>query len=257
MYWVRPLLALVVSFLYVASIYCYQPNTLKGRHRDENVVIKHRLKRVSIACFVATVLVLVVLVHLGTYSGYAAVFRALQLKYNGQALANCILSMSVLYCGPLINQVKQATLADNLRDCLCLQGFRDYIFAPLTEEYIYRALVLTILEPQGDHKFLIIFTPLLFGIAHLHHGYELYHVQKRGMFETFVIITVQFIYTTLFGILENYVFFKYSNLITCVMVHSLCNFMGFPDFNVEGSTPYKLVYYSLMIIGAYLFFKLL
>ncbi len=41
----------------------------------------------------------------------------------------------------------------------------------------------------------------------------------------------QFCYTYAFGIFSSFLFLRTGNLLACIVAHSFCNFMGFPDLD--------------------------
>ena len=75
----------------------------------------------------------------------------------------------------------------------------------------------------------ILITPLYFGVAHIHHFYEsrLTYPQTPVMGTLFTSL-FQFTYTTLFGWYANFVFVRTGSLYSIILIHSFCNWMGFP-----------------------------
>lgn len=71
-------------------------------------------------------------------------------------------------------------------------------------------------------------------VAHLHHAWENYRTlgkTKDAFIQALCISMFQFTYTTVFGWYVSYLFLKTGNLWPCVLCHSFCNIMGFPDFD--------------------------
>jgi hypothetical protein len=70
---------------------------------------------------------------------------------------------------------------------------------------------------------------LPFGLAHLHHGYELL---RRGFSlpQAALNVVAQLGYTTLFGAIAAFMQLRTGNLLGVVLAHAFCNLMGFPDF---------------------------
>ncbi|CAO3609485.1 unnamed protein product [Cunninghamella echinulata] len=142
-------------------------------------------------------------------------------------------------------------------------GIRNYIFAPLTEEFVFRACIIAILyQAKSSYTYLIFLSPCFFGLAHIHHGYELYHkygktnqALKRAIFSC----TFQFAYTTIFGWYVSFIFLRTSSLWPPVLCHSFCNMMGFPDTSTihEHSQKQRLVIWTCYILGPILFTFLL
>ncbi|KAJ3921359.1 hypothetical protein F5877DRAFT_36242 [Lentinula edodes] len=120
-------------------------------------------------------------------------------------------------------------------------GLRNYIVAPITEEIVFRACVLSVylLSPTlaASQIGLVLTTPLNFGVAHLHHAWDTYNRLGRttvALKRAILISLFQMVYTTLFGALCTYLFLQthYSVLVP-ITAHIFCNIMGFPDFRED------------------------
>ena len=103
-----------------------------------------------------------------------------------------------------------------------------------------------------DPTRIVFVTPLIFGLAHLHHLVEFITSRTpdgRRWPPLGIIIngvlrsTFQFAYTSLFGFFAAFVFLRTGNLLVCIIAHSFCNRMGVPrlwgrvgqfDFNAPG-----------------------
>ena len=104
-------------------------------------------------------------------------------------------------------------------------------------------------------RFIVLVAPLLFGFAHLHHGYRLFRHNTMPFVVILVQIVFMTVYTSLFGMLETYLYLKFNhNLLAVIVVHVICNLFSFPDFRIDGSTGYKVVYYGSMVGGILGFF---
>ncbi|KAF9962797.1 hypothetical protein BGZ65_007889 [Modicella reniformis] len=104
--------------------------------------------------------------------------------------------------------------------------------------------------------------PLVFGIAHVHHGYATY-VQKgrtqQALIEAVIIALVQLTYTSLFGWFATFLFLRTSNLLAPCLTHSFCNMMGLPDVSNIGhyNASWKKWIYAAFIVGLILFVMLM
>ena len=79
----------------------------------------------------------------------------------------------------------------------------------------------------------IIFSPFLFGLAHVHHFWERYRFDDSGNIKSILLTTIfQFTYTTIFGWLSCMIYLKNHNIFAASLAHMICNWMGFPDLNV-------------------------
>lgn len=142
---------------------------------------------------------------------------------------------------------------------------------PLTEEVLFRsAAVPLMLLAQTSVTKTIFLSPVVFGLAHLHHFYEfrLTHPQVpvaaaalRSLF--------QLAFTSLFGAYATFVYLRTGSLLAIFMVHAFCNCMGLPRFwgRVEppaaqagdgkpgASTLWTAIYYALLLAGAWLWWR--
>ncbi|KAF3985894.1 hypothetical protein FT663_04693 [Candidozyma haemuli var. vulneris] len=265
-------LSSAIAYSYVGSIKIGQPQSLDGLPRNDVAVVKYRLRRVSFLCL-AILISLPVLVtygldyyddiprairQLGLIPGYTNTYSITQDMAN---ILLCFAKMSILYCGPLASYfITSPAVGDDLvENFASLWGFRDHVFAPVTEELVYRASIICLLQPVVNSSWaLTVYTPLLFGIAHLHHGYELF---KQGTAISTVVATASFqlLYTTLFGILANRIYISSGENLWCAIVmHSACNLGGFPSFEVKETHPrFFYVYCIMLVFGLTAFLRLI
>ena len=100
----------------------------------------------------------------------------------------------------------------------------------MTEEILFRsAAVPLMLLARTPIRTTIFLSPVLFGLAHIHHFYEFRithaHVPvvvalARSLF--------QLAYTTLFGAFATFLFLRSGSLLAICLVHAFCNCMGLP-----------------------------
>ncbi|EPQ25776.1 uncharacterized protein PFL1_06643 [Pseudozyma flocculosa PF-1] len=160
----------------------------------------------------------------------------------GKAAVYPLLLTATLYCGPLyvsyLEQELPGQAAFNYdRDVASkwrtLQGIRNYIVGPLTEELVFRSCILSIMFYSGASARSMIFaSPLYFGVAHLHHAWGTYvaggrtrDALKRGLLQS----AFQFIYTGLFGWYANFLFMRTGTIVGPLLSHVFCNTMGLPN----------------------------
>lgn len=266
------LLSGAIAYSYVASIKIAEPKHLKNLPRDDPSVIRYRLRRVTYLCiFILTLLPIFVTYGLGYYQDIGSAIRQLGLvpgftnthSFNEDVLniVKCLGKMVILYCGPLTSYLLALpAIVDDLKDnFLSLWGFRSHIFAPVTEEWVYRAAIVCLLQPVISNTWaLSVYTPLLFGLAHLHHGWELY---RQGMALQAIIATTAFqlLYTTLFGILANRIYISTGENLWCAIVmHVACNLGSFPSFEVKETHPrFFYVYCGMLVFGFTAFLRLI
>jgi prenyl protein peptidase len=123
-------------------------------------------------------------------------------------------------------------------------------------------------------------TPVIFGLAHVHHFYEFRITYPHTpIIGTILRSLLQFAYTTLFGGYVTFLFLRTGSLLSVVLVHAFCNWMGFPRFwgrvsagetvptsdfgdaerienhgpsrsNEQLSIIWTVLYYVLLVVGA-------
>lgn len=121
-------------------------------------------------------------------------------------------------------------VALRVADTSSLSLFRALVVAPVAEEWVFRACVLPVFAAHGAGLWSAICgASLPFGLAHLHHGYELL---RRGFspLQAALSVVAQLGYTTLFGAIAAFMQLRTGNLLGVVLAHAFCNLMGFPDF---------------------------
>lgn len=169
--------------------------------------------------------------------------------------------ISTLYIGPILNYFVTKQYENLKEDWLeaytTIWGVRDHIFAPITEEFVYRAGVVSILQPYYANDQITKYSPLLFGLAHVHHGWQLYKKEKLPLFSVLVQVLVQLTYTTLFGILACKVYLASEENLWCpIVVHGTCNLIGFPLFDMRLDYPrWFFVYCVFLCFGVYEFWQ--
>ncbi|ELP86847.1 protease U48 caax prenyl protease rce1, putative [Entamoeba invadens IP1] len=123
---------------------------------------------------------------------------------------------------------------------------RIVIAAPIIEETLFRGVFIPFLMTHGwGQKFAFVYCSTLFGLAHLH------HLITESVIDTKKVVTaiVQVMFTTLFGMFSSYVYFCTKSVISCVLCHALCNYLGFPDFSNLYDNKSLIVY----LVGITLF----
>lgn len=158
---------------------------------------------------------------------------------------------------------------------------------PVTEEVLFRsASVPLLLLSQTSNTTIIFLTPIIFGLAHVHHFYEFRISHPHTPVITALLRSLlQFTYTTLFGGYATFVYLRSGSLLSVICVHAFCNWIGFPRFwgrvtaadtgmgpdvgdgkrdeNRNNSNKGRLgivwtiVYYVLLVVGAVAWQKLL
>lgn len=254
-----------MSSLYVVSFHAAQPKHIAGRLRDDPVMIKFRMQRITLLSVVLVVALPVLLPYLYPELNDGLFRGTLLLMPNGiEPILQSLGLICSLYLGSIVHYLIQikgnvATIFSHfIVEFLSLEGFRDHVFAPITEELFYRSILHAILLPVCSIRNFILYSPMFFGIAHIHHGIELYYYRHIDLKMVLVTVVCQFAYTTLFGILANHVFIEYGTVWCPIVIHCVCNLIGFPDLVVVDNNPmYAYGYYALQIAGIVIFTRLL
>lgn len=137
---------------------------------------------------------------------------------------------------------------------------------PITEECLFRSAGVPLLLCAGTGLTGTIFlSPLVFGLAHLHHFYEFRITHPRTPLPVAIARSIlQLSYTSLFGAYATFLFLRTGSLFAVILVHAFCNCMGLPRFwgQVEpfwllerehaDSSSFRLwtaIYYVLLVSG--------
>jgi membrane protease YdiL (CAAX protease family) len=118
--------------------------------------------------------------------------------------------------------------------------FRNLVFAPISEEVVFRALMVPALYTgycfdkiespvRWDSMWwLAMLCPAWFGLAHAHHLLEKLR-QGSSIFSAVVTTLIQFTYTFIFGAIAVLFLLRTGNIVSPIVSHVICNFMGLPD----------------------------
>ncbi|KAI0090114.1 hypothetical protein BDY19DRAFT_888247 [Irpex rosettiformis] len=241
----------------------------RARRRDDSDVIRARLIAVSISTIVSCSVVVGTIWHtsgnepLSSAASFAATLLGFTTHWH--IFLSCLIA-PVLYAGPLYTSFLSSSLPfqqfwsfeSNVKPIFSTWvGWRNCIVAPLTEEVVFRACVLAIYHLAGvSSKKLIFLSPLWFGLAHVHHGWEVYHRLGRtaqAVQTAVVSVVFQLAYTTLFGFHCAYLFLKTGSLVPALVSHIFCNIMGLPGFGSDvAQFPHRRVAIILAYVGGML-----
>lgn len=138
---------------------------------------------------------------------------------------------------------------------------------PITEEIIFRSAAVPLLVLSGMQLNNIIFvTPIIFGLAHIHHFYEFRlthpHVPVTAAIARSLL---QLAYTSLFGAYATFLFLRTGSLLSIIIVHAFCNSMGLPRLwgqvqpswlpPNQSSLTWTVLYYFLLVAGSYIWWQ--
>ncbi|GAB7352899.1 hypothetical protein MBLNU459_g3490t1 [Dothideomycetes sp. NU459] len=244
-------LTVLFTVLYVAPFYL--SSTLRSTtiaSRNTPSVIKARIRAVVLTCLLSTVITVSVLGVRGRATPQDSLRLLGLFPVHLVDIAKCVLLVCILFIGPLFeagvvegqwrNWFKWSLIRQTVYDDWT--GWRNLVVGPASEELVFRSLAIALfLLTKASPTYVIFVSPLIFGIAHLHHLHEfvVYHrrpqVSYVGTLLTPSVLLpgllrslFQFAYTSLFGIFAAFVFLRTGNVWACFAVHSFCNHMGFP-----------------------------
>ncbi|XP_074663228.1 CAAX prenyl protease 2-like isoform X2 [Tubulanus polymorphus] len=226
--------------------------------KDHPAIVKRRFLSVLIVCALGPCLLWLV----SSYS-YCSnerahrLFEWLGVRFDGSfnAVFLPLLLTMILFLGPLAMQYEEGIIhlyfeSEHWLECFKdIYWWRSHVMAPFTEEFVFRACMLPLLVSSLGCGKAVIFCPLLFGVAHLHHVIEMVN-QGKPVLNAFIICLCQFGYTTLFGIYSGFLFIRTGHVAAPVVVHMFCNHMGFPDFS--GIFSYSSLKTRLFLITSYI-----
>lgn len=268
------LLTLLFALIYVGSIYVsknarlsFSSNLAPARYdqprrkdhderwRDDPDVIRARLLAVSlatVACCTAFVGIVWRLVGNGQNTFPVALDTALprlgiHFDPSRDIRALCPhLITPLLFLGPLYARYLSRSLPfqrfssfkhDIVPTFVSWQGARNYLVGPVTEEIVFRACVLAVYHLSGASNLrMILFAPLSFGAAHIHHAWDTYSRYGRtpaALKRAVAMSLFQLAYTTLFGSHCAFLFLRTGSLLPSISAHIWCNIMGVPQIGWE------------------------
>lgn len=110
---------------------------------------------------------------------------------------------------------------------------RNYLVAPLTEEFMFRGIILALLDPYWSRSGAALISSLLFGICHSHHYAVHRWIIPLQPEVSFAQAALQCSYTAVFGLYVSWLYYSFSgrSLLAAIVIHSLCNLIGFPDLD--------------------------
>ena len=207
--------------------------------RDAPSIIRARIRAISSACAVITVLSIYIILQ---YE-HASPLETLRLlgwwPISPVAVLQTVLLCSILFVGPLFEAAfVKGRLGAWVRGTYIREtfgswtGWRNLVAGPVTEELVFRSLIIPLhLMAKISPTRIVFVTPLYFGIAHIHHFYEFLLTHPDFPILPAIIRTlVQFAYTSLFGFFAAFVFLRTGSLFAAIAAHTFCNWMGLPKF---------------------------
>jgi len=237
--------SVILSFSFVAFLYLWKLAGFVDASRDETGTIQRRFISALLSCLCSACLIYG-LSQEKKGPGGLSLLELLGLQARGAALASaaCLLLTAVLFVGPMVQHLVTFTHGD--APLMSLPGggtwiaLRNLLFAPFTEEFVFRACLVRLWVAASFPTGAIIFcSPLCFAIAHAHHFIE--HVRRTGHKQTALMqVAFQVFYTSLFGMYCNFLLLRTGSTLAVILTHSFCNHQGFPDVGLFVMTNHPL-----------------
>ncbi|XP_076900903.1 CAAX prenyl protease 2-like [Bidens hawaiensis] len=135
--------------------------------------------------------------------------------------------------------------------------WRMYIVAPLTEELVFRACMISLLLCGGFKPYsVILLSPVLFSLAHLNHLLEFYMQQDTSLPRASMVVGFQLGYTVIFGSYASFLFVRTGHIAAPLVSHMFCNIMGLPAFFSRRTWLVSVGFVAGTISFVYLLFPL-
>jgi prenyl protein peptidase len=207
--------------------------------RDAPSAIRARIRAVTSACIAGSLLVILIITKFGHTTPKETLHLLGWWPASLLDVARTLLLCAVLFAGPLFEAcVVEGRGLDWIRGTYIVEtfsswtGWRNLVAGPVTEEIVFRSLLVPIhLLANIPAQKIVFTTPLYFGIAHVHHLYEFRLTHPEVPLVPAVIRTIiQFGYTSLFGFFAAFVYLRTGSVYTAIAAHMFCNWMGLPRF---------------------------
>ena len=217
----------------VGSLYLLLPSRVRSLPRDDPEHIRYRAVSMLLSLFISL---------LGTWWLLGSDSLSFVQGATSKTTFLPLLHFVILFAGPVsaLYFLPHATSVTYSHELLI--DMRNLFLAPIVEELIFRnSMAVTLLntqEPRFSRNFILFFPPLLFGAAHIHHWVLAVRRGEMPVKQAVLSMLFQVAYTTLFGALMMDLLLKTENAIAICLIHSWCNFMGFPNFGLICNLPY-------------------
>ncbi|CAD8153246.1 unnamed protein product [Paramecium octaurelia] len=261
---------LLYTIMFISSVYVW-----KQIKRYLKMSANAKLKTLS----VATSVLLMILIQRYIIGNCSSIVECIHIKVDLNSILFPLICNTFLFLGPIYNQIlDKLLLKENFVNRFNQnQVFDDrmlirILLAPLLEEITFRALFYQNIEDQSDFRLI---TSILFSLAHFHKFFSFFRKERkfRSMYNkeankfrdfkacfTKALFTTLFIlmFTFIFGFYAATVFLKTRSLISVILLHSYCNYLGFPKLkqifsNTKINIIKILVVYFVGIVFFYYF----
>ncbi|KAK9239117.1 CAAX protease self-immunity-domain-containing protein [Lipomyces kononenkoae] len=252
------LVCTILTLLYVGVLYIHprtRPSATVSRNDDD--VIKTRVIAILFSSVLSGVVTAWLLSKDGSRTQDALKLLGIwPIPPAMELFRSSLLITAILFIGPLADKIVFSKGWKYLRADIEVAltgwiGLRNYIIGPLTEEFVFRACIVSVELASGMSPSKAIFlSPLYFGLAHLHHAYEVYLVQPDALVLALLSSLFQFAFTTVFGWYATFLFLRTGSFWQPFIAHAFCNTMGVPKFGAKLDGPEWFTYaYNVLLVG--------
>ncbi|PHH51404.1 CAAX prenyl protease 2 [Ceratocystis fimbriata CBS 114723] len=275
-------LLILYTIAYVAPLYASKTTRpSQTLNRDHPQVIRGRIVAVTIstiACNIASYLI----ISKASPNGHSDALALMGYWPLGiTETVRTLLLNSILFAGPIfetliIDGEWRALIDGSVVSSVWtnLHNRRNLVVGPITEEALFRSAAVPLFIIAGVSPGRTVFvTPVLFGLAHVHHFYEFRITHPKVPVSMALIRSfVQFAYTSVFGALATFFFLRTQSLLAVALLHAQCNALGLPRFwgsvspywvsyDVPSTSPvirfWTMVYYMILLAGAIIWYTYL
>ncbi|KAL5251221.1 hypothetical protein ACHWQZ_G016805 [Mnemiopsis leidyi] len=238
--WKATLASLGLAVLFVVSLYIWP----QKYHRNHPTCVKQRI----LSVLLVTVLSPCYLILFGE-GGEHHLLDWIGLRDPLSALLPLSLTL-LLFSGPLYQQLyefRSGLLSDydSYTDVVLI---RNLVVAPVAEEIVFRGCLAPLLFKPLGWTATVLILPLFFGVAHIHHGLELY---RRGnpFLEVLATVLIQTAFTSAFGAYSTLIFLTTGSVYGPIVCHAFCNSMGCPDLSSISQTRNPRFTWGVYFLG--------
>lgn len=233
-------LLVLYTLIYVLPFYISKTTRPSPQlSRDAPSVIKGRIASVTTSCIISSVCTFIILCTADHETPLQALHILGWYPVGVEESVKAVALTAILFLGPLF----EAGIAEGRwRSWMRLRGlnttisgwigYRTFVAGPITEEVLFRsASVPLLLLAHAPNQTIIFLTPIIFGLAHVHHFYEFRITHPHEPISGAIARSLlQLTYTTMFGSYATFLYLRTGSLLAVILAHAFCNWMGFPRF---------------------------
>lgn len=234
-----------LSSFFVGSLYLWKLAGYSDTNRDDTGTVQRRFASALLSC-VCSACLIAALSRPATEQERGMSLLALLGLSSPEPLAacaSCLALTSVLFIGPIVQHF--VGVREGSARFAALPGgpwvaLRNFVLAPLSEEFVFRACLVRLCVGASFPKAaIIICAPFCFAMAHTHHFIELvrrFKDKKAALLQ----VAFQVFYTSLFGAYCNFLLLRTGCTPAVILCHTFCNHQGFPELGFLAASGHPL-----------------